>query len=459
MNEFTGLFWLLSGALALLAAAFVAIPVWRARRGAGEAGETDRAEANIALFRERKQELEADFAAGEIDREELDSLLIELQKSLLSDVESAEQPRRVTDHEASDRESSGRKDSDSKNSDSNSNDREAISWRSPASLAPLSLILLLPLAAWLMYQQWGQLEDVELMDQFQRTVQNENDMEAARDLVLSLGQVVRENPERSWAWYFLGENFSTLGMFDVANSAYRQAAERLREDDEKALALGRVVLTAYIMEQLRITPEIQQLIDSALELNPDEPNVLQLLASDAREREDYDAAIGYWRRLSQLNPDSQLARQNIADLQRLRAMDTGSSILGDTASGIAGDSASDAAADGPAIEVAVSIADDLPLAPQLRVFVSARNAQVDGIPPLAVADLSVADLPARIRLDNSLAVGPFNLSLAESVYVSALVSQTGTANRTPGDYYAETEAFSLESPPRPVELVISEIVP
>lgn len=413
MNEFTGLFWLLSGALVLLAAAFVAIPLWRARRGADESGETDRAEANIALFRERNQELEADHAAGEIDREELDGLLIELQKSLLTDVEPAEKSKRAANG-------------------------EPFSWRSPASLAPLALVFLLPVAAWLMYQQWGQLEDVELMDQFQRTVQNENDVETARDLVLSLGQVVQANPERPWAWYFLGENFSTLGMFDVANSAYRQAAERMSEDDEKALALGRVVLTAYIMEQLRITPEIQELIDSTLELNPDEPNVLQLLASDAREREDYDAAIGYWRRLSQLNPDSQTARENIAELQRLRAGDV---------------------SDGPAVEVAVAIAGDLPLDPQLRVFVSARNAEVDGMPPLAVADLSVADLPARIRLDDSLAVGPFNLSSAESVYVSALISQAGTANRASGDYFAETEAFPLENPPQPVQLVISEIVP
>lgn len=418
MNEFTGLFWLLSGALVLLAAAFVAVPLWRAWRGADESGETDRAEANIALFRERKLELEADHAAGEIDREELDALLIELQKSLLTDVEPAEQSE-----QAAGLESSG---------------REPFSWRSPASLAPLALVFLLPMAAWLMYQQWGQLEDVELMDQFQRTVQNENDVETALDLVRSLGQIVQANPERPWAWYFLGENFSTLGMFDAANSAYRQAAERMSEDEEKALALGRAVLTAYIMEQLRITPEIQDLIDNTLELNPDEPNVLQLLASDAREREDYDAAIGYWRRLSQLNPDSQTARENIAELQRLRAGD---------------------ASDGPAVEVAVAVAEDLPLDPQLRVFVSARNAQVDGMPPLAVADLTVAELPARIRLDDSLAVGPLNLSSAESVYVSALVSQAGTANRASGDYFAETEAFPLENPPQPLELVISEIVP
>lgn len=419
MNEFIGLFWVFCALLVLLAAAFIAVPVWRASRGSPVSGETDRAEANIALFRERKQELEADHAAGEMDREELDSLLLELQKSLLTDVEIAEQPRRAPDRKTS--------------------DRESFAWRSPVFISPLVAMLLLPLAAWLMYQQWGQLDDVELMDQFQRTVQNENDPETARDLVLSLGQVVQDNPERPWAWYFLGENLSTLGMFDVANSAYRQASERMSADEEKALALGRVVLTAYVMEQLQITPEVQELIERTLELNPDEPNVLQLLATDAREREDYDAAIGYWRRLSQLNPNSLTARENIAELQRLRA--------GDAADG------------GPAIEVAVAVAANLPLDPQLRVFVTARNAQVDGMPPLAVADITVADLPTRIRLDDSLAVGPFNLSSAESVYVSALISQAGTANRASGDYFAETETFSLESPPLPVELLISEIVP
>ncbi len=433
MTEFTGLFWLFCALLVLFAATFVAVPVWRASRGSPVSGETDRTEANIALFRERKQELEADHAAGEMDREELDSLLLELQKSLLTDVEPLEPPR-TEPHPEQPRDAPlpviPR--------EANRSRGISLSWRSPSLLAPVLLITLLPVAAWLMYQQWGQLDDVELMDQFQRTVQNENDPETARDLVLSLGQVVQENPERPWAWYFLGENLSTIGRFDVANSAYRQAAERMSADDEKALALGRVVLTAYVMEQLQITPEVQELIEQTLELNPDEPNVLQLLASDAQEREDYDAAIGYWRRLSQLNPNSRMARDNIADLQRLR---------------------DGAAGGGLAIEVTVSIAESLPLDPQSRVFISARNAQVEGMLPLAVADITVADLPARIRLDDSLAVGPFNLSSAESVYISALISQAGTANRASGDYFAETEAFSLESPPQPVELLISEIVP
>jgi len=439
MTEFSGLFWLGSALLAALAVSFVAIPLWRGQRGqrGPAAADTDREQANIELYRERKQELEADHAAGEIDREQFDALLRELQASLLSDIGESRpqsQPQSGGD--------SGRSDIPHPVIPREAKRNRGISPLSAQFLAPMVLTLLLPVAAWLMYQQWGELEAVELMDPFQRTVQQGGDPEVARELVLRLGDAVRENPEQAWAWYFLGENLSTLGMFDVANSAYRQAADRLAEDEEQALALGRVALTAYIMARLELTPEVRELIDQAIALNPDEPNVLQLLASDAEDRADYDAAIGYWRRLSQLNPDSQTARQSIANLQRLR--DGGEAISPDMAA---------------SIEVAVAIADGLTLDPRLRVFISARNAEAEGMPPLAVATLSVADLPARIRLDDSLAVGPFNLSSAQSVYVAALISQSGSANRAPGDHFAESEPFPLANPPDPVELEISQVVP
>ena len=139
-----------------------------------------------------------------------------------------------------------------------------------------------------------------------------------------------------------------------------------------------------------------------------------------------------------------MARRNIANLQRLRDGDGDGDVDGAT---------------GPAIEVAVSIADSLEPDPQLRVFIAARNAEMEGMPPLAVADLRVADLPVSLRLDDSLAVGPFNLSSAQSVYVSALVSQSGAANRATGDYFAQSAPFPLDNPPEPLELVISEIVP
>ena len=48
----------------------------------------------------------------------------------------------------------------------------------------------------------------------------------------------------------------------------------------------------------------------------------------------------------------------------------------------------------------------------LRVFVAARNADREGMPPLAAISLVVGNLPIMVQLDNSLAVGPFDLSSA-----------------------------------------------
>jgi hypothetical protein len=78
------------------------------------------------------------------------------------------------------------------------------------------------------------------------------------------------------------------------------------------------------------------------------------------------------------------------------------------------------------------------------------------MPPLAAVSLTVADLPAEIELDNSSAVGPFNLSSADSITVSALVSRRGSATPEAGDYRVESEPLPLDEERLSVELLISE---
>ena len=94
----------------------------------------------------------------------------------------------------------------------------------------------------------------------------------------------------------------------------------------------------------------------------------------------------------------------------------------------------------------------------LRVFVAARNADREGMPPLAAVDLLVSDLPQVIRLDDFSAVGPFNLSSADTVYVSALVSYSGAASPQSGDYRIVSQNFSPNGQNASIELVISEQV-
>ena len=112
----------------------------------------------------------------------------------------------------------------------------------------------------------------------------------------------------------------------------------------------------------------------------------------------------------------------------------------------------------PIINVVLSLREGLELNRNLRVFVAARDADQEGLPPLAAIDLTVANLPTTIRLDNSSAVGPFNLTSANEIYVSALVSQSGTATPQVGDYRVVSEQFSHNNESNQLALIISERV-
>ena len=187
-----------------------------------------------------------------------------------------------------------------------------------------------------------------------------------------------------------------------------------------------------------------EVIERARAINPNEISVLQLLAADAEQRQDYRAAIDYWRLLIQSDPNSQQAqvlRENIAAAQAMLTDDDHE------------------VAAGPVIEVNISLGEGIELDSDLRLFVAARNAEREGMPPLAAVNLTVGSLPTTIRLDNSDAVGGFNLASADTVYISALVSFTGSANPQRGDYRVVSENFAHNGQHAVIDLVIDERVP
>ena len=407
------LFWTLAALLAVMAIAFFVIPFYRANGGDEEAvGSVQRSE-NLLLFAERESELAEDLAAGEIDSEEHATLLRELQQSLLDDVQDT-RPKRVP---------------------------IAISSRGWLVIGLIAVSL--PAVSVTLYQRWGFIDDVQVMGLFQESLAAQGDVVAASALVTELGELVKNGSENPWVWYFLGENFATIGRFNEAEISYRQAAERLSEQPEEALVLGRAALALYIKSEFRFTPELNALIEQAQAINPNEIAVIQLLAADAQNRGDYAAAIANWRILIQLDPNSpeaQALRGEIANAQRLLREESGEEIVG------------------PEIEVRLALAEGLSLDPNLRVFVAVRSAEREGMPPLAAVGLSVADLPTTISLDNSSQVGPFNLSSADLVRVSALVSLNGTANPSRGDYRVVSDDFAHNGQHAIVTLTISDEV-
>ena len=425
------MFWILTAALFTSAMLFVLVPLLR-KSDLSEDGEKVRNEANISLFKEREQELEAELAAKSIDVKQFNSLLIELKQNLLSD---------VVDESDQSIPSKRIKKTQGKRLTNNKSAREKfLTWNIGF---PILLTFLIPLLAYSLYDRWGYIDEVEMMDLYQRTVQNVDDLEEAQALIVSLGQAVQKDDGQPWAWYFLGENFSNIGMFNEAEIAYARSADLFDATPEKALVLGRVAMVKYINADLQLTPEVTGVIDEARAINPNEITILQLLASDASSNEDYATAISYWRLLIQADPNSQQAqtlRANITAAQQILAQQSPSS------------------EEGPVIDVTVSLADDLELNSSLRVFIAARNADREGMPPLAATDLVVGNLPMTVRLDNSSAVGPFNLASAENVYVSALVSQAGIAAPQPGDYRVVSESFSHNNEQAEISLIISETV-
>jgi len=432
------LFWTISILFLFLAALFVLVPLWRHYRPDADT-ERLRTRTNLTIFEERQRELQIELDNGIIDPAQYEELLLELQKSLLNDTIQA------TSDEASGVAGNSRQ---GQPLNSSNKTRKSASSDRLSRAVPLVMVLLIPVAAYLMYDRWGYLGDVQLMDLYEQSIASDNDEEQLRDLVIALGRVVQEDETNEWAWYFLGRNFSNLGMFGEAEIAFQRASDLMPEGPDKAATLGLLAQIKYLMAEGAMTDEVLATVEQARSINPSENASLQLLAVDAEMQGDLSAAIGYWRLMIQSNPNStqaQQLRQRIAVAQQQLAGQEGDGELA-----------------GPRIEVSLSLTEGLLLPSGMRVFIAVRSAEQDGMPPLAATDLVVDDLPVTVTLDNNMALTPaFNISSAETVYVSATVSRSGSANVQSGDYRVQSEPFTHDGELNTIELVIGvgDVVP
>lgn len=421
------MFWIASIILLGVAALFVLFPLWRHHRPAASEQEV-RVDTNLGIFEERQRELQNELAHGNLEVDQFEALLLELKKSLLSDTEKDVGKKRSGSQKQKQHGSAGK------------------DWLSKA--IPAAMILLIPIVAFTMYDRWGYLSDVQLMGLYEQTIDPNIDQQQSRDLVIALGRVVQEDPSNQWAWYFLGRNFSNLGMFNEAGIAFERSSDLMIEGPDKAAALGLLAQIRYLLAEGELTAEVLEVIELARSINPSENASLQLLSVDAEIKGDYQAAIGYWRLMIQANPNSvqaQQLRERITEAQRLIAQEGGADMNQEQ---------------GPVIDVNISLADGLVLPAGLRLFVAARNADQEGMPPLAATDLRADDLPMTVTLDESMAITPmFSLTAAETIYVSATVSLSGTANVQSGDYRAVSENFAHNNQHAVIDLVIRDIVP
>lgn len=423
----TTTFWLTAAVLIGLALAFIVYPLFFHR--SGRQARTDQRNQNLLAYRSRMAELDAEYAAGILDEANYQQLKEELVGSLLDDVPDADQAE-LTATQPVERHTSSR-------------------------VVALASLILVPVLAVLLYQHWGAMDDVERYLAMQEDSLDAGDRAARMtELVGQLRERLEANPDNPDGWAMLGRSYMRLERYPEAARAFERLAAQVEERQAQAVAWGLSAQAWFFDSRGAMTERVTTAINKALELNPDEVNALGLLGINAFSEEDYEGAIGYWQRIAEVAPDHpqlESIRQGIAEAYSRLGREVPESL-----STQADDAVS---ARGVTVRVELSEAFAGQIPDDAVLFVFAREAGTRNTPPVAVARLRAADLPAEVRLDDRMAMAPTaRISDTREVEVAARLSRSGNATPQAGDWQGALAAPLTVSaePGSPAVLVIDQ---
>ena len=421
------IFYLIALVLAAIAVLFV-VPVVLRRSPAID--ESDRQQKNIEVARQRLDDLHQRESAGEITTTDANLIREEIERSLLQDVDPQD-----SDDQASKVHASG----------------NAVRW------AAIGIAVFIPLAAGALYLAVGEPGIVTTSSRAELAVSQQPESAPAsapttqdfEQLTERLLTHLADNEHDVQGWLTLAQLFGAQRRFTEAAGTYKKVRELegdsaeylIREADAMAMANNGV---------LQGTPE--RLIEAALELDPQYTGALWLAGLAAGQRGDVNEAVAYWERAQQSTDNTEM----LAELRRLIASGTAQlTATGDETEAVKN------ASSGATIMVKATIEPSLvdQIDPETSVFIFARA--FNGPPaPLAVLKKQVKDLPATVRLDDSLAMLPnLTISAFDEVYVVARVSFSDAPQAQSGDFFGQSSPIRPGIDQELLEVVISQRVP
>ncbi|GAA0841104.1 c-type cytochrome biogenesis protein CcmI [Marinobacter szutsaonensis] len=417
----TNTFWIAATVLIIIALAFVLFPVLFQRSNAR--ARADIRNQNLMAYRTRMKELDDEFEAGILDEDNYRQLKEELAGSMLDDVPESEQPRR------------------------------AVPGRKSAIAVALVSLLVLPGAAYYLYQEWGAMDRVEQYLAMQQMEQSDAGRQAQMsDLVAQLRDRLEAAPDNPDGWAMLGQSYMRLEQYQEAAWAFRQLAKVVDGNDQaEAVALGLSAQALFFDSQGAMTEAVTDAIRQARSLNPDEVNALGLLGINAFSQQNYREAIEYWERIVTVAPD----HPQIASIRG--GINEAYNRLGETPPEV--QAPADVGGPGVTVEVALADAFQGQVPADTTLFVFAREAGKPNGPPLAVERLTAGDLPATLRLDDGDSMSPqMKISGAGRVLVTARLSRTGSVQASAGDWQGSVDEPVTVSgeDTDPVRLVIDQ---
>ena len=395
------LLWIAIAILLLPALWLLVLPLKKARSlhdqlHSFEANDTS-AEQNVAIFKRRLSSLEAARERGDIDAERFAEDRLELERSLLEDTEVVER-------------------------------RPLKSASAGRLVVPVVMIAVVVISV-LWYQQEGAEGDLTLLA-VQEEVQNHPDSSLAMYIERMEEQAARQ-PNNPNVWSALFPVYRETGQTDQAVDAL----ERLIEIEGRiAPLLAQLAQIRFFMAGRELTDDVQALVDETLEQDPRQPTVLGMLGIHAFDNGDYEQAIDRWRR----------AVANIEDPNTAASLREGIQVAQERL-GVVPEQAAVDAAQSNGVRVTVSLDEALAerVSDDATVFVTARDLEGE-LPPLAVVQALVSELPMTVVLDDSVAMSPqAQISQVREARLMVRVSPSGQATPQPGDLFGDLDSVSV----------------
>lgn len=350
----------------------------------------------------------------------------------------------------------------------------------PAGRAALVLVLLLPVATWLLYREVGEPRALQsgaatpaATTAPEAGAEQPQSLEAA---AAGLAERMRHSPDDLGGWMLLGRAYKTLQRFPEAKDALANAYRLAPEDPDVQVEYAEALTLAS--DSRRIEGEAAALLDRALATDPAHQRGLWMKGIQAYQDQDFAAAAATWQRLRDLLPpgaevgaslDERIAdartRAGLPVLAAAAAGNSNTDVEADTgaraevAADAAVPAAGDVAASGASLTVEVDIAPTLraQLQPSDVLFVFARAPSGPRM-PVAIRRLAAAELPVTVTLDDTTSMTPqLTLSTLPEVVVGARVSHSGNAAPQQGDLEAFTDPVSTRTGGS-IRLVIDRVV-
>lgn len=293
----------------------------------------------------------------------------------------------------------------------------------------LAIVLLVPLAAILLYQAFSNY----VPQAAHASVDPVEDMVARLE-----SRLAREGGDAD-EWLMLGRSYAIMGRFQDAVEVYARVNEMTNGEDPAILIAYAESLAYADRDSLqRLGAE---LLDKALAIQPLDPRGLWWGGVSAMQRGDPELATQRWQSLLKLDPPEALAKTVREQLSLI---------------GVEIPAAAQAQAASIPVEIEISAELAQRVNPNMVLFLFARTPGTAG-PPLAVVRHVAGELPLSVNL------GQDNVMLANTVLADhdelqlvARISQSGSPGAQPGDFFGEV---LYRTGSGAVDLLIDQVVP